>query len=158
VRPFLVLIVVTALAAPAARAQEETWPPGSAMHTGALEVKRRDAALTVLEGLHSKVVRLLRDVKSEGGPDTRLIAAIEAHQAAWVRYISDECEVIGSLTGASGSWPSTHAISCEANLAESRVRRTRAAIRCIERVRPDRRRFEANNCLYQLAPIAVPLR
>jgi hypothetical protein len=91
-------------------------------------------------------------------PDELLIEALKTQEVAWKRYLPDECSLVGALTGSGGSWPSTYAVRCEANLMEMRVRRTREAIRCIERMPPAKRRSGQGECLYQLAPLAVPLR
>ena len=156
-----VLVVLMLAAATPVSAQERTWPEGSAMHTGQREVRRREAALAALSWLDRRLVALVAGTEVPGMPgssDGRLVAALKAQQAAWQGYIKDECEVIGALTGAGGSWPSTYAVRCEANLAELRVRRSRAAIRCVERIAPANRWYNQNACLYQLAPLAVPLR
>jgi hypothetical protein len=91
-------------------------------------------------------------------PDPGVAAALKAQQLAWRHYVPAECEFSGALTGAFGSWPSTYAVRCEANLMENRVRRTRAAIDCIKAITPELRWSEQNRCLYQLTPLAVPLR
>ena len=160
-RGLLLTTCALALAAAPATAQEESWPEGSAMHTGGLEVKRRNAASAVLEALNGRLLTLVTEARTQSPPippDGRLIKALEAQQAAWKRYVGDECELVGSLSGSGGSWPSAYAVRCEANLAELRVRRTRAAISCIEKMPPATRRLDQNRCLYQLAPLAVPLR
>ncbi len=149
-----------ALAAPAA-AQDDGWPEGSAMHTGGLEAKRRDAAASNLAQLEARLLALLAAPDPSPRPippDERLIAALKAQQAAWTRYRADECELAGALTGAGGSWPSTYAVRCEANLTELRVRRTRSAIGCLEGLPPAKRRLGGNQCLYQLMPLAASLR
>lgn len=159
-RGLLLTMCALALVAAPAMAQEESWPEGSAMHTGGLEVKRRDAASAVLETLNGRLLTLVSEAKTQSPPlppDGRLIKALEAQQTAWKRYVRDECELVGALSGSGGSWPSTYAVRCQANLAELRVRRARAAISCIEKMPPARRRLEQNRCLYQLATLAVPL-
>lgn len=150
----------TALVAPA-MAQDDGWPEGSAMHTGGLEVKRRDASAAILARMEKRLLAVISTPDPSPNPippDERLIAALKAQQAAWTRYRANECELAGALTGSGGSWPSTYAVRCEANLTELRVRRTRAAVRCLERMPPSKRRFDGNSCLYQLMPLAVPLR
>jgi uncharacterized protein YecT (DUF1311 family) len=157
---FAICALSTAHVAPAI-AQDDGWPEGSAMHTGGLEVKRRDAATAVLARLEKRLLALIseQDPSSNSIPrNERLIAALKAQQAAWARYRVDECELAGALTGSGGSWPSTYAVRCEANLTELRVRRTRSAIRCVERITPSKRRPDESQCLYQLMPLAVPLR
>ena len=157
----LVLCALALAVATPAAAQEQQWPEGSAMNVGGLEVKRRDQAAAALGRLERKLLQVLSTADRSSppiAPDERLIAALKAQQAAWRRYVPDECEVVGSLTGAGGSWPSTYAVRCEANLMELRLRRTRAAIRCIEKLPAPSRQLEQNRCLHQLAPLAVPLK
>jgi uncharacterized protein YecT (DUF1311 family) len=131
------------------------------MAVGEIHVQRRDQAKTTLAKLEKKLLRLLTSAGEEspqGQFDQRLVSALTAQQMAWKRYVPDECEVAGSLTGAGGTWPSTYAVACEANLMETRVRRTRAAIRCVEKIDPPSRWLDQNHCLYQLMPLAVPLK
>jgi uncharacterized protein YecT (DUF1311 family) len=156
----IAIALSTAFVVPAA-AQDDGWPEGSAMHTGGLEVKRRDAAAAIL----AKTDRRLLEIVSAADPapnpiepDERLLAALKGQQTAWTRYRAEECELAGALTGSGGSWPSTYAVRCEANLTELRVRRTRSAIRCLERMPSSKRRLDGSECLYQLMPLAVPLR
>jgi uncharacterized protein YecT (DUF1311 family) len=116
------------------------------------------ATLAKLEGQLLKLVSQADASSNALPPDERVISALKAQQAAWRRYRSDECELAGALTGAGGSWPSTYAVRCEANLTELRVRRTRSAIRCVMALPLSKRRLDQSRCLYQLLPLAVPLR
>jgi len=154
----LAACIAALVAALPAVAQDQEWPEGSAMHVGGLEAKRRDAAVATLAKLHRRLVTLISTATSSVPPDDRLIMAVQAQQVAWNSYVLDECELIGSLTGSGGSWPSTYSVRCHANLLELRIRRTNAAIRCVEKLPAATRQFEQNQCLYQLAPLAVPLR
>jgi uncharacterized protein YecT (DUF1311 family) len=157
---FAICALWIALATPAA-AQDQEWPEGSAMHTGGLEVKRRDMAAATLAKLEAELLRQLSEADLSPDairPDERLIAALKTQQAAWTRYRDDECGLAGALTGAGGSWPSTYAVRCEANLTELRVRRTRSAIGCMKAIPPSKRALDQSRCLYQLLPLAVPLR
>jgi len=158
VRGLLVSIWALVLVAAPAAAQDDGWPEGSAMHTAGLHVKRRDAAAAVQAKLDARLLKLLSEATFQGYPDDRLITALKAQQAAWANYVPEECELIGAMTGAGGSWPTAYNLRCQANLAEQRVRRTRAAIRCVEASAPDKRMFEQSHCLAQLAPLALPLR
>lgn len=132
----------------------ECWPEGSAMHTGLLLIQQRQAVDKLLAGKHAELVKLVSSSSSAGIPvDGRLLAALKTQQVAWLKYRSEECELIGSLTGAGGTWPSTYAIKCEVNHSGQRLRRVRSAIRCIENIPLEKRSFEQNNCLQQLAPL-----
>jgi hypothetical protein len=144
---FLMLTV----AAPAP-AEDPTWPPGSAMHTAGLHAERLKEARRTLETLEGRLLALA------SSPDDGVAAALTAQQAAWKRYVPQECDLIGALTGSGGSWPTSYNLNCQANLMELRVRRTRAAIDCIERIPAEKRPFLRSACLYQLTPLAVPLR
>lgn len=84
----------------------------------------------------------------------RLEKALVSQEAAWLKYRDEECELVGSLTGAGGSWPSTYAVQCESNLTDQRLRRVISATRCVARVPKDDRFNGMSNCLQQLAPLA----
>jgi uncharacterized protein YecT (DUF1311 family) len=134
----------------------ECWPEGSAMHTGLLLVQRQRIVEQRLERNHAQLITLVSSAKSDDGTvvtDERLLEALKTQQVAWLRYRNEECELIGSLTGAGGGWPSTYASRCNLNHAEQRDRRVRSAIRCIERLPGETRLFDQNNCLQQLAPL-----
>ncbi|MGB7816490.1 MAG: lysozyme inhibitor LprI family protein [Methylotenera sp.] len=133
----------------------ECWPEGSAMHSGLLLVEKQKTLAAKLVNTHEELVNL---VSSAATPekvwiDERLLKALKTQQAAWVKYRSEECELIGSLTGAGGTWPSTYANRCEVNHTELRLRRVRSAIKCIEKIPEEKRWYEQNNCLQQLAPL-----
>jgi uncharacterized protein YecT (DUF1311 family) len=132
----------------------ECWPEGSSMHTGLLLVQQQNAAEKVLASKHEELIKLVTSSSSEEiQVDERLVAALKTQQAAWLKYRTEECELVGSLTGAGGTWPSTYANRCEMNHTDQRLRRVRSAIRCIERIPNEKRFFEQNNCLQQLAPL-----
>jgi uncharacterized protein YecT (DUF1311 family) len=132
----------------------ECWPEGSSMHTGLLLVQQQKAVEKLLASKHDELIKLVSSSSSVGIPvDGRLLAALKTQQAAWLKYRVEECELIGSLTGAGGTWPSTYANKCELNHSEQRLRRVRSAIRCIEKFPLEKRLFEQNNCLQQLAPL-----
>lgn len=157
---FLLLLLVSAPSAICAEVQcaerPECWPEGSSMHTGLLLVEKQKSAEKRLASSHGELVKLVSSAptpKPEIHVDERLLAALKTQQVAWLKYRSEECELIGSLTGAGGTWPSTYANQCEVNHTEQRLRRVRAAIRCIEKMPNDKRWLEQNTCLQQLAPL-----
>jgi uncharacterized protein YecT (DUF1311 family) len=132
----------------------ECWPEGSSMRTGLLLVQQQKAAEKRLASQHGELIKLVSSSRSgETSVDERLVAALKTQQAAWLKYRTEECELIGSLTGAGGTWPSTYANRCEVNHTEQRLRRVRSAIRCIEKIPPETRLLEQNDCLQQLAPL-----
>jgi uncharacterized protein YecT (DUF1311 family) len=126
------------------------------MRTGLLLAQNRQIVDKALKRSHAELVRLVAATKSADGTfgtDERLIEVLKTQQRAWLKYRSEECELIGSLTGAGGSWPSTHANRCEVNHTEQRIRRVRSAKRCIEKLDIESRILEQKNCLQQLAPL-----
>lgn len=159
-RKIFLSVLVLALISPTAFAEvectdrPECWPEGSAMHTGLLLVQQQQAVEKLLASKHDELIKLVSSSSSGGIPvDERLMTALKTQQAAWLKYRAEECELIGSLTGAGGTWPSTYANKCEVNQSEHRLRRVRSAIRCIEKIPLEKRLFEQNNCLQQLAPL-----
>lgn len=125
------------------------------MHRGLLLVKKQKTLETQLVKKHEELVNL---VSSAAMPekvwiDERLLKALKTQQVAWVKYRSEECELIGSLTGAGGTQPSTYVTQCEVSHTELRLRRVRSAIKCIEKISEEKRWYEQNNCLQQLAPL-----
>lgn len=155
------LLVLTLLSMPILALAEvdctdrpECWPEGSSMHTGLVLVQKQKAAEKLLASKHEALIKLVSS-SSNGAisVDQRLVAALKTQQAAWLKYRSEECELIGSLTGAGGTWPSTYANKCEVNHTDQRLRRVRSAIRCIEKFPNEKRLSEQNNCLQQLAPL-----
>jgi len=132
----------------------ECWPEGSSMHTGLLLVQKQNAAEKLLASKHEELIELVSSSSTEEiEVDVGLLAALKTQQAAWLKYRTEECELVGSLTGAGGTWPSTYANKCEVNHTDQRLRRVRSAIRCIEKIPKEKRFFEQNNCLQQLAPL-----
>lgn len=91
----------------------DRWPEGSSMHTGLLLAQQQNAVEKLLEHKHEELVKLVSSSSSgEISVDGRLLAAIKTQQVAWLKYRTEECELIGSLTGAGATWPSTYAKKC----------------------------------------------
>jgi len=155
-RFFLVLSILPSFAVAQVECTDkpECWPDGSAMRTGLLLVQKQKIAEQLLARKHEELIKLVSSSSAERiTMDERLLAALKTQQVAWLKYRDEECELIGSLTGAGGSWPSTYAIECESNHTEQRLRRIRSAIACIEKIPNGNRIFEQNRCLQQLAPL-----
>jgi uncharacterized protein YecT (DUF1311 family) len=132
----------------------ECWPEGSSMRTGLLLVQKQQQTEKLLASKHDELMKLVAFSSSgEINTEERLLTALKTQQVAWLNYRTEECELVGSLTGAGGTWPSTYARRCEVNHTEQRLRRVRSAINCVQRIPPDVRLFEQNNCLQQLAPL-----
>lgn len=149
----LALAAMATLAPAVAQNQKSDWPEGSSMHTTFLMVERRDAAELELEDRQAELLAQVIGNQAEF-PDARLVAALESQHAAWLVYRTAECELFGALTGAGGTWPTTHAIGCEAQQTEQRVGRVVSTHACIEALAADARQFGQNACLYRLASIS----
>lgn len=133
--------------------QKDYWPEGSSMHTGFLMAERRDAAEAQLAEKQAELMALVIGNQARY-PDQRLVSALESQHAAWLVYRTAECELFGALTGAGGTWPTTHALGCDGQQTEQRVEEVVAAIDCIESLPAEDREFGQNACLYRLAPIS----
>lgn len=124
------------------------------MHTGLLLNQKQNNAEKQMAAKHTELIYLVSSSSTDAiHVDERLIEALKSQQAAWAKYRNEECELIGSLTGAGGSWPSTWRAQCVANHTSLRLRRIRSAIACIQKIPNDTRSFEQNRCLQQLAPL-----
>lgn len=139
----------------------ECWPEGSAMHTGLLRRQAEDKLRKQLQQRHDELVALISTKQVVNGAeyleDQRLVEAVQAQQKAWQQFKDSECELIGSLSSGASTWQSARAVECEMNLTSQRLKRMQYAVRCIQRIAPEERRFNQQTCLYQLAPLAVPL-
>src|SRR5476649_1238360 len=114
-RFLLVLSVLPSLAVAQVECTDkpECWPDGSAMRTGLLLVQKQKTVEQHLARKHGELIKLLSSSSNERiTVDERLLVALKTQQVAWLKYRDEECELIGSLTGAGGSWPSTYANEC----------------------------------------------
>lgn len=141
----------------------ECWPDGSSMQTGLQTRNYEKTQQIVLQRKYDDLIELVSSAheiyyangqKNDLHTDDRLVAALKRQQKGWENYKSDECELIGSLTGSGGTWPSTYAARCEANLTDTRILRITSAIKCIQKISDDKRLWNQNGCLQQLAPLA----
>ena len=139
----------------------ECWPEGSAMHTGLLRRQAEDSLRKELQQRHDELVALISSKHVVNGTeyleDQRLVEAVQAQQKAWQQFKESECELIGSLSTGASTWQSARAVECEMNLTSQRLKRMQHALRCIKKFAPAERRFDQQSCLFQLAPLAVPL-
>lgn len=150
----VVLVGLGLLLAPMASAQqaEPKWPGGSAMAGFKLYRENRDYFANLLEKKQGQLMARVTN-KAYKFDHTRLEAAVEAQHEAYLKYVVQECELVGALSGAGGVWPSTYAVKCEASLIERRYRRVSDAIACIDRLPADKQEFGQENCLYQIAQL-----
>lgn len=152
----LVCLFVLLVTAPVAFAgtnctdRPECWPEGSAMNMGLTAAQQRDAIQKKLERTYTQLVALVSSNEVLGD---QLGKPLQAAQDEWYKYSNAECSLVGALTGAGGSWPSTYTVQCELGLAYQRLRRVRSAIRCINRESKSGYGLEWTSCLQQLAPI-----
>ncbi len=130
----------------------ECWPDGSAMQQGLLHAERERKAEERLAKMHVQLVELVSDTGNDQ-QNERIISALGTQQLAWHKYVAEECELVGALTGAGGTWPSTYARKCSANHTEQRLRRVSSAVQCIKKLAPQDRQFSMSQCLQQLAPL-----
>lgn len=138
----------------------ECWPEGSAMHTGLLLAEDLKALDEVLGEAHQALIDKVSSapVTDETPQDSSLLGkALRDQQKAWLRYRTGECRLIGALTGAGGSWPSTYATDCELSLGQQRLEDIQAAHACIDAISEQDRIFEQGECLRDLAPMARDL-
>jgi uncharacterized protein YecT (DUF1311 family) len=123
-------------------------PAGGAMCAAELAGQEQRAAEATLKRKSHELFKL---IASSG--DDALLADLQRQQVAWLKYLPEECTLVGTLTGAGGSWPTAWAIDCERKHTKQRLRRVQSAIRCIQRISPSERRYMQNSCLEKLAPL-----
>lgn len=162
-RILLLLIIMVGLTkVTLAEETESGWPSGSAMDTGFIVAKERDQTVEALKQKHKKLVDFVASILGSGvrgglnhdGMGKRLAHALQTSQNAWLEYYPQECELVGSLSGSGGSWPSTYAVRCQRNLLHKRISNINSAQKCIEKLAVEQREFGMEKCLYQLAPLA----
>jgi uncharacterized protein YecT (DUF1311 family) len=135
----------------------ECLPEGSAMRTGLTLVAELEKISAQLKAKHGELVALLSDSPDYNGdkyPGSRVISALVAQQVSWEKYRSDECELIGSLTGAGGTFPSTYANSCDVELTEWRLQLVNLALECVQQIPLEDRWAEQAECLQRLTTLA----
>jgi uncharacterized protein YecT (DUF1311 family) len=134
--------------------QVNSFPEGSAMANAYIYADNRDYFEKLLDAKNKQLVQLVIESHTEY-PEPRLVAAIESIHKSWLQFRDAECELMGTLTGAGGAWPSTHATRCDANLTHRRFLTVKSAIKCIQRISPEKREFNVNACLYQLGTLTL---
>ena len=104
--------------------------------------------------LIAKVAANTSEYQAKHFKDERLIAALEAQQKSWLEYRRHECELVGTLSGAGGNWPSVYNLECQLDLADQRLGRVREVARCLDKLPAGKGFFEQHTCLERLTPLA----
>lgn len=131
------------------------------MHTGLLLVAQRKDIEKHLAAAHERLLDLVSSATASdetSQENEMLFEALKTQQSAWLQYQTDECRLVGAMTGAGGTWPSTYQNECMVKLTKQRLEHVQSAITCIERIPGDKRRFEQNECMQPLVPLANTLR
>ena len=128
------------------------------MRTRLLQAEKELQLDTTLQKKHAELVTLVSAATQQYRGMTyttprRLVAALKSQQAAWVKYRDEECELLGSLTGAADQWQSAHANRCGINLTDLRLKSIQSAQACILRIPEADRLGKQSECLQQLAPL-----
>ena len=150
----LILFIATTIHA----SDKNDWPSGGAMHTGLIFNDKKEEIMDKLRKKHLELVELISIKKGQYLVDPSLVKAVQEQQLAWEEYMVKECELIGSLNQGASSWQSAAAGRCQYNLTMQRYKRTRDAVNCIERIAPEDRWYYMQSCIYQTAPLAIPLK
>ena len=111
----------------------EGWPDGSPMFTGNIYLERTKRSEVVLKQKFNSLIKLFSLYGTPQGDDQRVIKALEMQQEAWSNFKGAECELVGSLTMAGGTWPSTYANKCEAVHTQKRIKVVTEAFECIQK-------------------------
>lgn len=136
---------------------------GGALCNGAIQRYHEQIAKKQLQHQYQQVLALISTTHQDTQgvsylDDQRLVEAFKAQHKAWPKFMDAECELIGALSDGMSTWQSVRAVECERNLTEQRLKRFKHARACLEKIEPAKRLQEAKSCLYQLAPLAVPLK
>jgi hypothetical protein len=105
---------------------EEGWPQGSALQEATLLSEEA-------HGYEKKTDALMRTIYTKIN-DKTLNEDIKAQITAWHQYKKAVCALIGTSTGAGGSWPVAHTVRCEKGLSYDRYFATKNALQCINRL------------------------
>ncbi len=151
------MVLISLIATTIHAADKKEWPSGGAMHTGLSFNAQKMSMMDKLKKKHSELVELTSIKEGQYLVHPRLVKAVQEQQLAWEEYMTKECELIGSLNGGASTWQSVAASRCENNLTMQRYKRTRDAVSCIKRIAPEDRWYYMQNCIYQTAPLAIPL-
>jgi uncharacterized protein YecT (DUF1311 family) len=138
----------------------ECWPEGSAMHTALIAWQKMEITNVEMQQSHAELVALISTkVVFEGTEyleDQRLVEAVITQQESWENYKSNECELIAALSSGASQWQTVMRLNCENHLTGQRLKDIKEAIICVEKIASKERRFNQQQCLYHLAPLAGP--
>ena len=137
----------------------EYWPEGSAMHALLILKPQLQQLSAELKTKHDELITLLSNSLNADGekhPDLNIISALITQQHSWEKYKSNECKLLGLLSGAGGAWPTFHATYYEFELTKARLQQINSVINCIQTIPLQSRWVEQNECLRQLAPLTNP--
>lgn len=140
----------------------QCWPEGSAMHTALILSKQEQDMQEKTQSKHEELIEIISIKKENNGKkylvDNRLVNAVTAQHKGWEDFKDNECELIGALSGGAGnSWKSVRTVRCSLNLLTQRYKRLRDAVNCVDKIPLKSRQYDLQKCLYQIAPLAVPL-
>lgn len=133
------------------------WPEGSAMHTAYVLSEELEQLTPALQLQFEKLLRLLSNTQgSNGRPyfDSRILSGIELQQRGWKKYIEDECELVGALTGAGGTWPTTWALDCQVTQMKNRLLDVKKVTACIEKIPRETRWIDQDVCIRELITLS----
>lgn len=132
----------------------ECWPEGGAMHTILTFEKKSKIVMKKVQKKHKELVSLIST--KEYLADKRLIDAMAKQQIAWENYIPKECELIGLLSDGANIWQSADSVGCRLDLVEERYKKLENVTDCIKKIALKDRQYNFKNCLFQVAPLALP--
>ena len=154
-RPLAPFAVAALLAMPLlthAQDARHEWPEGSAMHTLYVEGERLQAGRAALDQAHANLLEALDTDPADPSP---LARAVASQHAQWLAYHHADCELAGALTGAGGTWPTVHGISCKNETIAERLDVVRRATTCLRQSAPDGPRYERLGCLQELVTWSI---
>jgi uncharacterized protein YecT (DUF1311 family) len=111
---------------------------------------------TLDESLKQEQDDLLQRVAPEVRDQGRLVAALKAQQAAWLKYRDATCDLAGTFGDGGASAASARTLLCKAEWAEAQRIRLWTALDCIGQVAPADRAAELDRCLPALVFASRP--
>lgn len=122
---------------------EDGWPSGSAMDVG-LKIKKDTVR-------YEQRIEVMLTMLNKKLNHEYLSQHLEKQQTAWMGYRNSSCMVVGIMTGAGGTWPSTYANKCSNGLTYQRYLNVKNALTCVERHRRNKVKYGIEQtCLYQI--------
>ncbi len=130
-----VCAVAAAILLPALAGAQQAAPP--------LPERVRALDASLIQEQDELLQRVAPEVRDQG----RLVAALKAQQAAWLKYRDATCDLAAPLSGTGGSAASTFTLQCKAEWTEAQRMRLWTALDCIGQVPPADRAAELDRCL-----------